>query len=164
MTDLRVLSPDDWKLWRRLRLAALAEAPYAFGSRLEDWQGEGDREERWRDRLSIPGSRNLIAMVDDEPVGMASGIPGPEFDAAELISMWVAPVGRGLGVGDRLMRGVEEWAVETGARSLRLTVAPGNSRAIALYRRNGFEATGELGDVLADGRREIVMAKRIQAR
>lgn len=53
-----MLTPDDWPIWRELRLAALAEAPQAFGSRLADWQGEGDREERWRDRLSIPGSCN----------------------------------------------------------------------------------------------------------
>ena len=56
MIDILVLTPDDWPTWRELRLAALAEAPGAFGSRLADWQGDGDREQRWRDRLSVPGS------------------------------------------------------------------------------------------------------------
>ncbi|WP_245721819.1 GNAT family N-acetyltransferase [Nocardia crassostreae] len=158
---MRILSDDDWKLWRRLRLEALAEAPYAFGSRLEDWQGEGDREERWRDRLSIPGSRNLIAMLDQEPVGMASGVPGSEAGVAELISMWVAPIGRGLGVGDRLIRTVEEWAAETGTRTLCLAVVPDNAPALALYRRNGFEVTGELIDDIEDGRLELVMTKSV---
>lgn len=50
--ELRVLTPDHWPAWRELRLAALAEAPYAFGSRLADWQGDRDREQRWRDRLT----------------------------------------------------------------------------------------------------------------
>ena len=63
MIELRVLTPDDWRTWRRLRLAALAEAPYAFGSRLADWQGDGDREERWRARLGIPGSFNVVAVL-----------------------------------------------------------------------------------------------------
>ena len=62
--ELRVLSPDDWRVWRELRLAALAEAPEAFGSRLADWRGDGDREERWRDRLTIPGSCNFVALLD----------------------------------------------------------------------------------------------------
>jgi hypothetical protein len=61
--ELRVLSPDDWRVWRELRRAALAEAPEAFGSRLADWQGDGNREERWRDRPRIPGSCNVVALV-----------------------------------------------------------------------------------------------------
>jgi len=36
MIEARVLSEDDWKLWRELRLAALTEAPYAFGAQLSD--------------------------------------------------------------------------------------------------------------------------------
>jgi hypothetical protein len=54
MLELRTLESDDWRLWRELRLGALAEAPHAFGSTLAEWQGPGDREERWRSRLSIP--------------------------------------------------------------------------------------------------------------
>ncbi|MFJ1458216.1 GNAT family N-acetyltransferase [Nocardia sp. N2S4-5] len=42
MIEMRVLTADNWMLWRELRLQALAEAPQAFGSRLADWQGDGD--------------------------------------------------------------------------------------------------------------------------
>ena len=62
-----MLTPGDWAVWRELRLAALAEAPYAFGSRLSDWTGEGDREERWQARLAIPGSFNVVAVMDGRP-------------------------------------------------------------------------------------------------
>jgi ribosomal protein S18 acetylase RimI-like enzyme len=161
VTDLRTLGPEDWKLWRGLRLAALAEAPHAFGSRLADWQGEGDREERWRERLGIAGSHNVVAVLDGEPVGMATGVPGSD-DSAELISMWVAPSARGRGVGDALVHEVERWARESGARVLRLDVAEDNAAAQALYERHGFALTGELGELMADGvRRERVMAKEL---
>lgn len=160
--EIRVLTPEHWTVWRGLRLAALADAPYAFASRLSDWQGDGDREERWRARLSIPGSYNVVAVLGAEPVGMASGVPTTQDGTIELISMWVSPSARGRGVGDLLIRAVEQWAMQLGARRLRLAVTPGNERAIALYRRNGFEDTGELGDLMPDGvRREHVMSKKI---
>ncbi|MCA6093524.1 GNAT family N-acetyltransferase [Streptomyces sp. SCA3-4] len=159
MIELRVLTPDDWPLWRHLRLAALADAPYAFGSRLADWQGDGDREERWRGRLAVPGSYNLVALLDGRPVGMASGVPGETPGAAQLISMWVGGQARGRGVGDRLVGEVEAWARRTGAGTLRLAVVPGNDRAFALYRRNGLHDTGPCGDALPDGRREHVFVK-----
>jgi ribosomal protein S18 acetylase RimI-like enzyme len=163
--ELRVLTPDDWPLWRELRLAALSEAPYAFGSRLADWQGMGDRAERWRGRLSIPGSYNIVAVVDGRPGGMVSGVPDDEQDnAAELISMWVSPTVRGRGVGDELIAAVERWARQAGAGQLKLAVTDGNENASALYRRSGFKVTGELGDLMPDGvHREVIMAKDLQA-
>jgi ribosomal protein S18 acetylase RimI-like enzyme len=158
--ELRALTPEDWAVWRELRLAALEEAPHAFGSRLADWQGDGDRGERWRARLSLPGSYNLVALLDGRPVGMASGVPAGDGDVVELISMWVAPAARGRGVGDLLVRAVERWARQAHAKVVRLCVADGNEAASVLYRRNGFVETGELGDLMADGvRRERVMAK-----
>jgi len=163
MIELRVLTPDDWALWRQLRLAALADAPDAFGSRLSDWQGEGDREERWRARLAIPGSFNVVAVLDGQPVGMASGVPAADA-AAELISMWVGPGARGKGVGDALVDVVEGWARRERAMSLRLAVSQGNENAVALYRRRGLSLTGEFGDLMPDGvRRELVMVKRLTA-
>jgi ribosomal protein S18 acetylase RimI-like enzyme len=164
MLELRTLEADDWPLWRELRLAALAEAPYAFGSTLAQWQGSGDREERWRARLSIPGAHDLIALLDGLPVGMASGVPGEGAENVELISMWVNPTARGKGVGDHLIQAVERWAAERGATMLRLSVMPDNRKATALYERHGFTDTGEPGDLLPDGvGRERVMAKSLAA-
>ncbi|MEU4163105.1 GNAT family N-acetyltransferase [Actinoplanes sp. NPDC026670] len=162
MIETRVLGSDDWTVWRELRLAALSEAGYAFGSQLADWQGDGDREDRWRDRLTIPGSYNLVVALDGQAVGMASGVRTDRPQIVELISMYVAPAGRGRGVGDLLVQEVEQWARQVGAETLRLAVVEGNGNALALYERNGFRDTGEPGDLMPDGvRRELVMAKRI---
>ncbi|MGI8868833.1 MAG: GNAT family N-acetyltransferase [Mycobacteriales bacterium] len=162
MVELRALTPNEWPLWRAARLAALAQAPHAFGSRLEDWQGDGDREDRWRGRLEIPGSLNLTALVDDALAGMASGVPTSDPAVAELISMWVAPPARGAGVGDALIAAVADWARDAGAAELHLAVTLGNEPALRLYRRHGFVATGQV-DPMPDGvRREAVMAKDLR--
>ncbi|MEV1330567.1 GNAT family N-acetyltransferase [Micromonospora costi] len=162
MIEIRVLTPDDWTSWRDLRLAALTDAPYAFGSRLADWQGDGDREERWRSRLAIPGSHNLLADLDGRPVGMVSGVPTPTAGTAELISMFLRPDARGRGVGDALVEAVAQWARRSGADRLRLAVVPGNKAAVRLYERQGFVATDELGDLMPDGvHREQIMVKQL---
>jgi hypothetical protein len=75
--ELRVLTPDDWAMWRELRIAALSEAPNAFNTRLADVRGDRDREERWRARLELPGSHNLIAMLDDRPPGWQAAYRPP---------------------------------------------------------------------------------------
>jgi ribosomal protein S18 acetylase RimI-like enzyme len=161
MIELQVLTPDDWGVWRAQRLAALAEAPAAFGSRLADWQGEGDQEERWRARLSISGSHNVIAVLDGQPAGMVSGVPVAGGNV-ELISMWVSPQARGKGVGDRLTAAVEQWARQAGLKTLRLSVVENNEPAIALYQRNGLRLTDELGDLMPDGiRQERIMEKQL---
>jgi ribosomal protein S18 acetylase RimI-like enzyme len=136
--SLRRLGPEHWAQWRLLRLAALSEAPYAFGSTLAEWQGAG--EQRWRERLSdVP--LNLVANLGDHPVGLASATT-PERGEAELISMWACPEARGRGVGDALIAGVMGWAWGQGASSVGLDVRAANHRAIALYERNGFVDVG----------------------
>lgn len=152
--EIRALEPDDWRLWRELRLAALADAPHAFTATLADWQGEGDREERWRSRLGIAGSHNVVASVDDRPAGMVSGIPARTVDTTELISLWVRPAVRGQGVAGRLVEEIRSWAVGTGSSALRLSVIEDNVPARAFYRRQGFRQTGGEG-------RELIMVKRL---
>lgn len=158
MIELKVVVPDDWRVWRQLRLQALAEAPYAFGSKLADWQGEGDREERWRDRLRWKGSHNVIALLDGDPAGMASGIPAEDLDV-ELISMWVTPRGRGLRVADALVGEVERWANGCGAARLVLAVVESNQRARSFYRRLGFVDAGTLAGDSEGAPLEVRMEK-----
>jgi ribosomal protein S18 acetylase RimI-like enzyme len=137
--SIRRIGAEQWRLWRELRLAALAEAPEAFGSRLADWQGAGDTERRWRARLdSVP--LNLIADLDGGPAGMASGVG--DGGEVELISMWVAPFARGAGVGDALIEAFLDWAVGLHPDRIQLRVMEGNERAAALYRRHGFVDAG----------------------
>ncbi len=130
------LGPEDWRRWRLLRRAALAEAPDAFTSTLEDWSGERDVEERWRQRLrSVP--LNLVAQMGGHDAGMVSAT-APEGDEVELLSLWVAPEARGRGLAGELIEAVAAWASAQGGRSLVLEVREHNAPAVALYRRHGF--------------------------
>lgn len=138
----RTLGIGDWPQWRSLRLEALADAPAAFGSKLCDWIDAPD--ERWRSRMrDVP--LNVIAMLDDEPVGQVSALDGGPAASVELISMWVAPMARSAGVGNVLIDAVISWAASQGASSVELSVKESNRRARRLYERNQFLVDG-IGD------------------
>lgn len=143
MITLRTIDADDWELWRALRRTALGESPEAFGSTLADWSGAGDTEARWRDRLeAVPC--NVVAFLDDEPVGLVSGTAVCD-GVVELISMWCAPRARGAGVGDALVAAIVDWARRQGAGAIALDVRMQNHHAIALYERHGFVDEGWAG-------------------
>jgi ribosomal protein S18 acetylase RimI-like enzyme len=135
---VRRIGPDDWELFRRVRLAALAQAPEVFGSRYEDWV---DAEPaRWQARLTgVP--LNLVAIADGQPVGLVSGT-APADDSVELISLWIAPSARGRGLADDLVRRVLAWARAQGIGWVLLSVKIANAPARALYRRSGFVEAG----------------------
>ena len=140
--DMVLLGCDDWRLWRDLRLAALAEAPAAFGSTLADWSGPGDTEERWHARLAGV-ALNIVCTWNGEPAGMVSATTPGGDGAIELISMWVAPFARGHGVGDAAVRRVLAWAqIELGRSPVVLSVTANNDPAIRLYQRHGFVDVG----------------------
>ncbi|KAF3398793.1 hypothetical protein DPV78_007025 [Talaromyces pinophilus] len=138
MIKLQNIGPSEWELWKEQRLAALKEAPYAFGSKLAEW--EDVPEQRWRARLSIPNACQFLAFLDGKAVGMVGGILAdePGAEVVDLVSLWVAPAARGHGVGDALIAAVEEWARSIGAARLRLEVVVHNRPARGLYVRNGF--------------------------
>ena len=142
--ELQVLTADDWPLWRQLRLAALADAPYAFGSTLEDWRDQP--EQRWRDRLGGETHDVVARLGELGLVGMVSGVRPDDTGVAELISMWVAPAARGRHVGDALLHHVMDWARGAGAHTLALDVVVANGPAVALYRRHGFVESGPVAE------------------
>ncbi len=129
-------TPDDWELLRALRLRALSEDPYAFGS-THARELEFD-EATWRERTA----RMVYATVGGEPAGIA-GAGLLDDDLVELLGMWTAPEFRGRGVG----RALVEWAIasarEVGRRRVGLWYADGNDSARRLYERCGFVETDE---------------------
>jgi GNAT superfamily N-acetyltransferase len=154
--DVRLLAESDWEALRETRLAALAEAPYAFGSTLERELTHPD--ERWRERAG--GGRTFGAFDRDCLVGLATGIPrapGPDF---ELVGMWVSPHWRGTGVAGRLVHCVFDLARQARAPAIWLWVTEGNDRARAFYQRLGFEPTGAR-QIVRPGTRELEMRRRL---
>ena len=137
--SVRRLGPNDWRLWRDVRLVALEDSPSAFGSSLARERTYTDT--RWRDWLDPANGLKVVAGDDAGLVG--AWLPPDRGGAAELYGMWVRSTWRGKGDGDLLVEEVLAWAGEQGHPRVDLWVVEGNKSAERLYRRHGFQATEE---------------------
>ena len=129
----------DWPALKQLRLAALRDAPTAFG--VTHAQALGNSDAQWLARAAGSGPGTFyMAWHGQEAIGMAAAVSGDDGKVG-LIAMWVAPAWRGdpRSVAARLVDAVKARAVAVGAAGLLLEVAPSNARAVAFYARQGFQ-------------------------
>lgn len=133
---------DDWQRVRRTRLAALTDAPEAFGSSLA--REQGFKENHWRMRLRSSDWWLAGTGTRAPDAGIVSAIrePGAPADHRHVMAMWVAPEHRRAGVGRALLAALLDDVVGHGARTVTLWLLEGNAAAAALYRSSGFAPTG----------------------
>jgi dihydropteroate synthase len=139
---IRQLRPEDWRLWRELRLRALADSPDAFAETLAEARARDDAD--WQaGAVPRPHVAQLVAERGGAPAGMAVAVIDLDDPArANLYAMWVAPEARGAGIGRALVDAALRWTRGRAALELSLQVTEGNEPARALYEGCGFRDTG----------------------
>lgn len=157
--EIRPLRPELWETHKRLRLAALADAPYAFTTQLADVAARPDQE--WQAvtarRAADPDGVTFFAYVAGAPCAMAACLVSEL--GAEMLAVWVAPAQRHRGVAQALVTYAAAWARGRGASTLIVGVYADNAPAITFYQRAGFQLTGaERFATRADHRPILVMA------
>jgi len=143
---VRTFSPHEWRTYRAIRLAALAESPAAFGSTLAKESSRSDEE--WESRLtrgcSSAMEQPLVAEVGSQAVGLTwVRIESTDRAVANLYQMWVKPQFRGRGIGRALLAAAIEWARLAGVASIELGVTYGDTSAMRMYAKAGFEPLAE---------------------
>ncbi len=135
-TSIRRLTSADVAAYRALRLQGLRDHPYAFGADADEeaaWP-----EHHWQERLERRGTFGAFRGAALIGTAALSVDPGRKHGhRGSLVGMYVAPAGRGTGVGRQLVEAVLALArgqVET----VELSVAIANAPAIALYLACGF--------------------------
>jgi len=108
----------------------------------------------------------FIASIGREIVGFVVGVGGTANRNRHSlhIAIGILQAFCGQGIGAALMQGLESWAIEHSFHRLALTVMAHNSRAIALYKKRGFEEEGiKHHALLVNGRyvNEFYMAKLV---
>lgn len=126
-------------LMRREHLDALDQVAFA-----DRWRRIAERADAdgWEDGVR-GGVRTLVARVAGEPVGMITVGPARDDDAPAPTQLWalnVAAAWHGRGIAPSLVAA----ALPKGPAYL--WVLRGNARAVAFYRRWGFELDGTTKD------------------
>lgn len=144
MTELsvRVLTEDDWELYKTHRLASLKESPDAFAADHETEAGYADTE--WQARMRR--ATRLLAERGGEHVGVASvrsqePREGTDDQMVEFFGMWVHPRHRGEGIGAELVSAAAAIARSMDMRHLSYWVGTDNGPAVAFASAYGFRVT-----------------------
>ena len=165
--DIITLPPDDWQVFRRIRLESLLDSPQAYTS---TYTGMVDRPESfWRGRLEdarqAEQSWMLFARAGGEVVGMTGAFRDAENPAlATVVSVYVTPSARGRGTAAMLMTAILAALKEKGVQTARLNVTLGQDAALRLYQRHGFQIVKRESAVMGDGKfhDEYLMEKKIE--
>jgi len=95
--------------------------------------------------MTPPHGVLLVARLRGRPVGCGA-LKFHPGEPTELKRMWVDRSARGLGLGRRLLRELEQHAAKAGATTVRLETNRSLTEAIALYRSSGYEEVPAFND------------------
>ncbi|RXZ43420.1 GNAT family N-acetyltransferase [Crenobacter cavernae] len=111
--------------------------------------------------------RGLFLVADSgagELDGYIVGAMSEEAGVLWIVSLAVRERCRGQGVGRALSIALIAAMRARGAEAVKLTVDPGNSGAVALYSRLGFEVVGEEAAYFGEGEARLVMRLALAGR
>src|SRR3954452_13114927 len=149
---VRRIRRDEALALQRIRLAALADAPSAFGSTYAEeaerpnafWEERARRGAEGEDRVTY------LAVLNDDVVGVVGGWSAQEVPVVELVSMWVSPTARRSGLARSLALAVVAWARSGSAKAVHLWVTVGKVPARRLYESLGFCDTDDFQPLPSD--------------
>lgn len=144
--EIRILNKSDAQLYQEVRLSALQINPEAFGSTYECEVNFS--LETIAGRLEPTNDKFVLGAFNDNNslVGIVTYMRERTVKThhkGNVFGMYVAPEGRGQGVGKLLMRKLIEKAKSCeGLEQIKLTVVSDNISAKKLYMSLGFEVYG----------------------
>ena len=151
---IRMLTQDDWKLWKSFRLEALKNSPESFGSSYEE-------ELNWSDsdfQNGLTKSDIFGVFVDNLPVccaGFYNLNSAKTKHRGVIWGMYTKMEYRGKGIATALIQNIINHA-KSRVIQLHLTCVTSNLGAVTFYQKHGFKIYGtepralKIGDTFFD--------------
>lgn len=161
MRSIRRVTEGDVELVRRLRLRAVADAPYAFSATYESLVNRP--MEVWRARVQAWVKADVetcfLGFQGDAVSGMC-GVECGDAPRANLVALWVEPALRGTGLAKDLVEVVCAFARRARATEISAWVFEENDRARRFYEGVGFVAQTDRRPCAPDPAREEILSVR----
>jgi phosphinothricin acetyltransferase len=153
---MRDLRPVDWPEVARIYAEGIATGNATFETDVPSWE-EWDAAHLAEHRFVAEADGLVVGWIALVPVS-----PRPCYAGVAEISVYVAEVARGKGVGSELLAAVIESAERAGLWTLQTSVFPENEASLALLRRFGFRTVGTREHIgrLHDIWRDTVLVER----
>src|SRR6266545_3062110 len=134
-------------------------------ARLEQRVFRGDRVSRrgFRRFVGSPRAALIVADADAALAGYALVLFRKGSNIARLYSIAVAPQFAGRGLGSALLAAAEQAAIDNDRVAMRLEVHENNAKAIARYRKAGYNLFGRHFQYYSDRGHALRFEKRLQA-
>lgn len=137
MTEIREARAEEGQMLAAVQeLASVAALGHIFPPELYPYP-RAAVQARWLAAAAEPGTRTLIALGEDEPLGAA--LVSEEW----LEGLYVIPERWGTGLADELHDRALEVVRDLGSRRCQLWVLEDNARARRFYERRGWRENGE---------------------
>lgn len=142
--DIRILSAEDAKAYRDLRIEALGNDPDAFAARIEDALEKP--VEKTKEILALENAVTFGAFVGEKLLGnvtLSRNLSPKMNHRASVFAVYVTPEARGKGIAQRLMEELIAYSKKWGGlERLDLAVSSNNDSAKRLYETLGFRTYG----------------------
>lgn len=157
------MTPEDWAAVRAIYLEGIATRNATFETDAPDW-------EKW-DSDHLHDCR-LVARKDGRPFGRVVGWAALSpvsgrcvYAGVAEVSVYIAEVARGQGVGKTLLQALIEESERQGIWTLQAGIFPENAASLALHKSCGFREVGHrerIGQMDGVWRDVILMERRSQ--
>lgn len=150
MITVRLFSPDEWQLFRQMRLLALQTDPHVFSSNYEKEllipQGE------WEADLLDPELAIFGVFDTDDVIGMTAikinHRADPTIETAVLWGSWIKPEYRGRGISFDMYKARIEWSRNhPTVKRIRVSHRASNQPSKRANQKHGFVYTHTVDDV-----------------
>lgn len=147
---LRRFGVEDWKLYRAIRLKALAITPCVYGSHYQlEWEFN---DELWIGRLE--NVRNAIwgLYFKDELIGVTAANGNPDNPSeVRFTHSFIVPEHRGKGLSSLFYKARIDWARSKNLKKAIVTHRAGNEPSRAANQKHGFKYTHAEKRIWPDG-------------